>query len=105
MRSYEATFVFRTNEDAVERGKQSVRSILHNVAARTVRENDVGERQLAYVIDRQERGFYTFYEIESAPEKIRAVRQAVGLVPEVLKCFIVRAEQSTGKRKPRESET
>ena len=91
-RQYEATFVLRTDQEALERGKQSVQSILSSVAARTVRENDVGERQLAYPIDKQERGYYTFYELQIDPQRVQEIKQAVALVPDVLKCFIVRGE-------------
>ena len=92
MKSYEATFVFRREAEATERGKQAVQEILAKAAARTTGEDDVGERALAYPIAKQDRGYYTRYEIETDPQSVQGIYQAAGLLPDVLKCFIVRRE-------------
>ena len=92
MTSYEATFVFRVEAEATERGKQAVQEILAKAAVRIVNEEDIGERVLAYPIAKQERGHYTLYEIEVDPQSVQGLYQAVGLLPDVLKCFIVRRE-------------
>lgn len=92
MTSYEATFLFRVEAEATERGKQAVQDIFAKAAVRTINEDDIGERALAYPIAKQERGHYTLYEIESDPQSVQGLYQAVGLLPDVLKCFIVRRE-------------
>lgn len=92
MTSYEATFVFRREAEAAERGKQAVQEIFVKAAARTVDEDDVGERTLAYPIAKQDRGHYTRYEIEADPQSVQGIYQAAGLLPDVLKCFIVRRD-------------
>ena len=94
MTSYEATFVFRPEaaapEGAPERGKQAVQEIFAKAAVTTVREDDIGERALAYPIAKQDRGYYILYEIEADPQSVRGLYQAAGLLSDVLKCFIVR---------------
>ena len=92
MTSYEASFVFRVEAEATERGKQAVQEILSKAGVRIVNEDDVGERVLAYPIAKQERGHYTLYEIEADPQSVQGLYQAAGLLPDVLKCFIVRRE-------------
>ena len=92
MTSYEASFVFRVEAEAAERGKQAVQEIFSKAGVRIVNEDDIGERVLAYPIAKQERGHYTLYEIETDPQSVQGLYQAAGLLPDVLKCFIVRRE-------------
>ena len=84
--------MFRPDAEALERGKQTIKDILAKISARTIREDDIGERQLAYQIAKQDRGHYTLYEIETDPQKVQELKQAVALLPDVLKYFIVRKE-------------
>ena len=84
--------MFRVEAEATERGKQAVQEIFSKAGVRILNENDVGERVLAYPIAKQERGHYTLYEIESDPQSVQGLYQASGLLPDVLKCFIVRRE-------------
>ena len=103
MTSYEATFVFRPEAEATERGKQAVQDIFAKAAVRTVGEDDIGERALAYPIAKQDRGHYTWYEIESDPQRVQGLYQAAGLLPDVLKCFIVRRGPQQPKPAPARS--
>ena len=73
MRPYEATFIFQTNPDALESGKQAVSEILTKASIKTTSEDDIGERKLAYKINKQESGHYILYEIESEPSKIHEI--------------------------------
>ena len=89
MTSYEATFVFLPDAESAERGKQAVQDMFAKAGVRITGEDDIGERGLAYPISKQERGYYLLYEIESDPQKVQGLYQAAGLVPDILKCFIV----------------
>ncbi len=84
--------MFRVEAEATERGKQAVQEIFSKAGVRITNENDIGERVLAYPIAKQERGHYTLYEIETDPQSVQGLYQAAGLLPDVLKCFIVRRE-------------
>lgn len=84
--------MFRVEAEAAERGKQAVQEIFSKAGVRIVNEDDIGERVLAYSIAKQERGHYTLYEIETDPQSVQGLYQAAGLLPDVLKCFIVRRE-------------
>ena len=92
MRPYEATFIFQCSPDAIEKGKRLVSEILTKASIKTTSEDDIGERRLAYKINKQESGHYVLYNIESNPNKIHEVIQSSSLATEVLKCFIVRKE-------------
>ena len=92
--------MFRVEAEATERGKQAVQEILSKAGVRIINEDDVGERVLAYPIAKQERGHYTLYEIEADPQSVQGLYQAAGLLPDVLKCFIVRREPLLPKPAP-----
>ena len=87
--SYEATFVFLPDAESVERGKQAVQDAFIKAGAKITGEDDIGERGLAYPIRKQERGYYLLYEIDCDPQRVQGLYQAAGLVPDILKCFIV----------------
>jgi small subunit ribosomal protein S6 len=92
LRPYEATLIFRSDAAAVERGKEAVKASMERFSARVIREDDIGERTLAYPIEKQERGHYTLYEIESDPAHVSEIRSALALTPEVMKYFLVRKD-------------
>ena len=89
MTSYEATFVFLPDAESVERGKQAVQSMFAKSGAKIAGEDDIGERVLAYPIRKRDRGYYLLYEIECDPKNVQGLYQAAGLIPDILKCFIV----------------
>ena len=100
MTSYEATFVFLPDAESVERGKTAVQDAFAKAGAKITGEDDIGERVLAYPIRKQERGYYLLYEIESDPQKVQGLYQAAGLVPDILKCFIVHSVPSAPSAAP-----
>ena len=89
MTLYEATFVFLPDAESAERGKQAVQEMFAKAGVKITGEDDIGDRVLAYKIRKQERGYYFLYEIESDPQNVQGLYQAAGLVPDILKCFIV----------------
>lgn len=75
--------------ESVERGKQAVQNMFAKSGVKIAGEDDIGERVLAYPIRKRDRGYYVLYEIESDPQKVQGLYQAAGLIPDILKCFIV----------------
>ncbi|MDX9800591.1 MAG: 30S ribosomal protein S6 [Spirochaetia bacterium] len=92
MRKYEATFIFRTEEDKLAQAKEFVKSILESKSATVLKEEDQGERVLAYDIKKQSKGHYFYYELEFDPAKIDETEKEIKLNLNVLKFLFVRAE-------------
>ena len=92
VRAYEAIVIFPPESTAADRGKQAVEAVLQRLSVKVVRQDDMGERALAYPIQKQERGHYTLYEIESDPQVMADIRDELALLPEVMKHFLVRKE-------------
>ncbi len=93
MRKYEVTFIFRTEEDRMSAAKEAVKSILEKKSAKILKEEDLGERTLAYEIKKQSRGRYFFYELEMDGLEIDSAEKEIRLNSDVLKFLFVKADQ------------
>ena len=92
MRKYEATFIFRSEEDKLAQAKEFIKSILESKSATVLKEEDQGERILAYDIKKQSKGHYFSYELEFDPAKVAETEKEIKLNSNVLKFLFVRAE-------------
>ncbi len=90
MRNYEAVFVFRAEDELYNQGKQLVADELAKVGATIVKEEDMGNRELAYEIKSETRGHYHFFETQIPPEKLAGLDAAVRLMSPVLKYLFVK---------------
>jgi small subunit ribosomal protein S6 len=92
VRTYEAVYVFRPEADLIEKGRQAIKEEYSRVGATVAREQDMGERQLAYVVDKQERGHYYLFVSEIDPDKVGELENSLKLRPELLKYLFVRKD-------------
>ncbi len=92
MRKYEAMCVFRANDDAFTRGKDAVRNELKKLDANIIKEEDMGQRTLAYPIQNETQGHYFYFVAEMDPEKAHQTPKSVELLEELLRFMVVRQE-------------
>lgn len=93
MRTYEVVFIFRHENDSFTKGLEFVRNELKSNGANILKEEDMGERTLAYPIKKQDRGHYVLFNTEFAPEKVAEVDKIFKLQTEILKfLFIVQED-------------
>ena len=93
MRNYEVMTVFQTKEDIFSKGKEVVREELVKAGAEITKEEDLGERDLAYPVKKQTRGHYILFEAAIKPEKIADIDKSLKLHGEVMKYLFVRKEE------------
>jgi small subunit ribosomal protein S6 len=93
MRKYEVTFIFPPREEEFASGKEFVKQELTNSGSTITNEIDMGERDLAYPVKKQERGHYICYEIETAPEKIADLDKAFKLQSSILKYLFIKLDE------------
>jgi len=89
MRSYEVVFIFRHEIDLFTKGLEFVRNELKAYGANIVKEEDMGERNLAYPIKKQDRGHYTLFNIEFGPDKVAEIDKSFKLQTEILKFLFI----------------
>lgn len=92
MRTYEAMCVLRVEEEVFQRGKDAVREELKKLDANILKEEDMGQRTLAYPVQNVHQAHYFYFVVEMDPEKAHQVEQTVKLFDELLRFMMVRQE-------------
>jgi small subunit ribosomal protein S6 len=92
MKTYEAVVIFATEEAQHQAGREFLRKEFDGSGIIIKKEEDMGDRLLAYPVRKNDRGRYVLYVIESAPEPLRTLSKALKLRPEVLKYLFVRQD-------------
>lgn len=87
--SYEFVVILRVS-DTLESNKDKVKAILLKHGAVILSEDAWGVRRLAYMIDRENDGFYSFMMLESPPDMIQKVISEFRLNSDILRFLFVR---------------
>ncbi|MBA7538859.1 30S ribosomal protein S6 [subsurface metagenome] len=93
MRKYEAIFIFQPEDSLFTKGKEIVTSEFEKAGIKVSKEEDMGNRELAYGIKDQQRGHYMFYALDAEPESLNPLRKSLKLKTEVLKNMIFRGDE------------
>lgn len=92
MRKYELVALFPSEEEIFRQGKEAVVAELAKNGAHDVKEEDMGDRLLAYSIKKRDRGHYVLFTMDYDPQKIVQAERAFKLNQNLLKYLFVRAE-------------
>jgi small subunit ribosomal protein S6 len=93
MRKYEAVLILRPESEHVAGGREFVKGLFSGEGCTITKEQELGDRELAYEIKKNKRGFYLLYELETEPASIQAFDKSLKLRGEILKYLFVRSEQ------------
>jgi small subunit ribosomal protein S6 len=93
MRQYELVTILRTEEEAIRQGKETVKNVLTANGAEIAKEDDMGDRELAYLIGKNKRGHYFLFNINLDQQKIPAIEKMLKLDANVIKYLFVRKEE------------
>ncbi|MBO4388390.1 MAG: 30S ribosomal protein S6 [Spirochaetales bacterium] len=89
MRDYEFTAIFYADEEKATAGSDFVQKKFEENGVEIVNREDMGVRQLAYLIKKQDKGHYCYYEIKAEPDKIAAMTGEFMLSGNLLKFLFV----------------
>ncbi|MCG8452351.1 MAG: 30S ribosomal protein S6 [Spirochaetales bacterium] len=93
MRTYELVCAFRVKEGQDVAGIEAVKKILADNAATLKSEEDMGDRELAYEIEKETRGRYRLFNVDLDQEKLPKIEEAFKLRTEILRyLFVVKGE-------------
>ncbi|ADN02260.1 30S ribosomal protein S6 [Spirochaeta thermophila] len=92
VRTYELVCVFRSEQELYAQGKQKTVEVLSKHEAQIQKEEDMGERQLAYQIKKQTRGHYYVWVFNAKPEIISKLEHDLKYIPEVLRFLVTRVD-------------
>lgn len=92
MRQYELITVLPSEEDVFRAGKEAVVAELARQGAVDVKEEDMGDRPLAYTIKKKDRGHYILFRMSLDPQKVVPIERTFKLAPNLLKYLFVKVE-------------
>jgi small subunit ribosomal protein S6 len=90
MRNYEAVLIFKPESELLVQGREFVKGLFADNGCNVINEEEMGEKDLAYEIKKNNKGFYLLYQFESEPENIQAFDKALKLRGEILKYLFIR---------------
>lgn len=90
MRAYEAVIIYRPEAEVQAAGREFVKSLFSGNGCKILKEEEMGDRPLAYEVKKAKRGVYVIYTLEVDPQNIPALDRAVKLRSEILKHLFVR---------------
>jgi len=89
MKTYELVCAFRMKEGQDVAGIEAVKKILTDNKAVIKSEEDMGDRELAYEIDKENRGRYRLFNLELDQEILPKIEDALKLRKEILRYLFV----------------
>ena len=92
MKTYEAVVIFTSDTAPFQEGRESLKREFEGAGITVTKEEDMGDRLLAYPVRKNDRGHFILYVLESAPEPLKALTKTLKLRPEILKYLFVRQD-------------
>lgn len=92
MRTYELLTIYNTKANGYATGLEQVKAILAKRKAKIVKEDDMGDKELAYEVKGEGRGHYHLFTLELDPETIQVIDEDLKLNSIVLKFIFVKKE-------------
>ena len=91
--NYEFTVIFDANEEKMKEGLELVQATLAKNGAEITKQDDMGVRTLAYLIKKQDKGHYVYFELKADTASIAAMSQVFQLSTNILKFLFVNPEK------------
>lgn len=93
MRNYEIVAAFRVRENQYQAGLEALKGLLQKHEMVITSEKDMGDRELAYPVRKEERGHYHLINFQSKTSEILKLDADIKLMKEILKYLIVRVDK------------
>ena len=96
MRQYELTVIFPLEEDLYKAGKDTVLADLAAHEAAILKTEEIGDKDLAYEINKRKRGRYLLLTLKADPAKISTLDRIFKLNANILRYLFVKIEEQDG---------
>ncbi len=90
MRKYEFTVIAPVDAETLSKAKEFLAAELKANNVTITKEEDMGVRELAYPIKKEEKGNYLYYELEADPAVIEKIEAPLRLSTMILKYLFVK---------------
>jgi small subunit ribosomal protein S6 len=92
--NYEFTVIFDSSEDKTKEGLELLESNFAKYGVEVTKKEDMGVKTLAYLINKQEKGHYFYYEIKADGASVKPISRALELSYNVLKYLFINPEKN-----------
>lgn len=89
MRTYELVCAFRMKEGQDTAGIEAVKKILSDARGAITSEQDMGDRELAYDVEGENRARYRLFNVELEQDALPKIYEAMKLRTEILRSLFV----------------
>ena len=95
MNKYEVMFIVKTTmeSDAASKIANNYKKVIEDEKGKVSNFKDMGQRKLAYTIDKQNNGFYYVINFESKVETEKELDRRLGLDENILRHMIIRLDE------------
>jgi small subunit ribosomal protein S6 len=92
MKTYEAVVIFVSDENQLREGREFVKKEFEGAGVTITKEEDMGDRLLAYQVRKNDRGHYMVYTMQSPSDPLKNLIKTFKLRPEILKFLFSRRD-------------
>ena len=89
MRDYEFTVIFDANEETTAKGMEIVSAAFAAANVEITKQDDLGVKNLAYEIKKQDKGHYYYFELKADPATINKMSAEFLLEAPIIKFLFV----------------
>ena len=95
MNKYEIMFIVRADidEKATKDTVAAFEKVLKNMKAKIVNTKDMGQKKLAYPINKQLRGNYYVFDVEASAEAVKEFDRKARIDENILRHIVIREEE------------
>ena len=94
MNKYEIMFIVKPDleETAIKNEAESLKKVLTNLEAKIVEEKAMGQRELAYEINKFKTGYYYLFVVEATAEAVSEFDRVARINESLLRHIVVKTE-------------
>jgi small subunit ribosomal protein S6 len=94
MKKYEIVYIIHPDlEGSTAKITEKVKSVVEKSGGKVLNEDSWGKKKLAYEIDKNTFGIYTFLLVEMDSEKVKELGRTLRLSEEIIRSMVVLAEE------------
>lgn len=94
MNKYEITFIVKSDmeETEIKKTAEAMKKVLTDKNAKILEEKVMGQRELAYEINKMKTGYYFLYVVEADSDTVKEFNRVSGINENLLRHLIVKVE-------------
>ena len=94
MNKYEITFIVKSDmeEAEIKKTAEAMKKVLTDKNAKILEEKGMGQRELAYEINKMKTGYYFLYVVEADSDTVKEFNRVSGINENLLRHLIVKVE-------------